>query len=413
MGFRRTWLSLACSLGIMAVGAGTARVDGAPPSRREPVPDLSILDVKPDRFDFRKGENVLIQCRVSRNGYVGEVRVRCFVDTGRVDQIASNMQVLGTLAVTNWTATYDAGDALIVVGAYVEPLPGEADAENNGLWRAFEAPPPGSKPGTPGRKYSNEGHRHITEEGIKLAGIPEVMRFADRIVHGALAEDRFPDPVYGVSWFFGLSSLWTRHFWDVDKGEQGRGLWGRESAYQKARAYLYGWPNHPGAIDLYKSGNPGLAYEYLGRAVHLMEDLFSPAHVHLDVHMIDDDECENEGETRAKEYGYEQAGKPYDGATLYQIMYHGGQLGDSLPSDDAEGDLTGLADTEGWAPLLRRDEVTKRNALGWDEPVPAGMKKLFDRAMPAVISHVAGVIRLFWLETHPGKPIPGPVRVGD
>ncbi|MBI4871774.1 MAG: hypothetical protein HY814_09415, partial [Candidatus Riflebacteria bacterium] len=187
----------------------------------------------------------------------------------------------------------------------------------------------------------------------------------------------------------------------------GRGLWGRESAITKARA-LNGWTNHPGAIALYAAGNKRLAYEYLGRVAHLMEDMFSPAHVHLDAHMIDDEEVEKWGELHADEYSYDMAGAPFDGATLYDIFYHGAQLGDSLPSDDYEGDSAGFTDPGGWTPLLRCSDTTSRNGIGWDEARPEGMKQLFDRAIPGAISHVAGVLRYFWSQTHPGHALPEP-----
>ncbi len=401
------------SVGVTAFGflalalAMTRPVTAAAPAHMDPTPDVSVVDVMLDRYDFRKGDLVHLSAKVRRQAYTGSLRVHCYVDTGQVDRIASSNSVLGTLATVDWTATYDAGDATIVIGAYVEQVPGEENTSNNGLWQQYLAPS-SDNPGAPRIAYDGHGHSRISEEAVKLANIPEVTQYAERIVFGSLAEDRFPDPVYGVSWFLGLSSLWTRHFWDVDKGEQGRGLWGRESAITKARAYMNGWTNHPGAIALYAAGNKRLAYEYLGRVAHLMEDMFSPAHVHLDAHMIDDEEVEKWGELHADEYSYDMAGAPFDGATLYDIFYHGAQLGDSLPSDDYEGDSAGFTDPGGWTPLLRCSDTTSRNGIGWDEARPEGMKQLFDRAIPGAISHVAGVLRYFWSQTHPGHALPEP-----
>jgi len=94
------------------------------------------------------------------------------------------------------------------------------------------------------------------------------------------------------------------HFWDPDVGEEA-GLMGATSANRIAYFYLYGgtnttilwyrwWPlpweletipvSFEGAISLYRQGQKGLAYYYLGRAAHLLADMSVPAHVHLDLH---------------------------------------------------------------------------------------------------------------------------------
>jgi hypothetical protein len=144
-----------------------------------------------------------------------------------------------------------------------------------------------------------------------------------------------------------------------------------------------------------------------------MEDACTPAHVHLDAHMIDDEEAEKWGKVHSQEYTYDTAGLPYDGESLFAIMGHGAQLADSLPSDDQDGDTVGMYDASpAWLPLLRRADIITWNAFGWDQAKPEGMKALFDRAMPNAISHTAGVIRLFWKATHPGEPLPRPAGKG-
>ncbi len=372
--------------------------------------DLSIQDVTLSRYDFRRGDMVTIKAVVDRGTLAIPVRVRGYIDTGNVNQVASTETILDNVAEFQWTASYDAGDSEILVGAYVEPLAGETDLDNNGLWRHYHSHDEGDDgdPGNPALHYAVKTHKHLTEQAILLTNIPEITQFADRIVYGAQKEDSFPDLVYGVSWFFGLSSLWTRHFWDVDKGEQGRGLLGRESALQKGRAYLYGWPNHPGAIELYQQGNKALAYEYLGRAAHFVEDVSTPAHVHLDAHAIDDEEAEKWGKKHGHEYTFDQVEAPFDGDSFYDIIHHAAQLADSLPSDDVEGNTVGFTDPGGWTPLLKRKDIISWNWLGWDKAKPEGMKQVFARTMPSAMAHASGLFRFFWKQTHPGEELPAP-----
>lgn len=391
---------------------GHAQVAASTAAALDPV-DLAIDDVILDRTDFRAGERVTVTALIRRRIQGGPVQVRCYVDTGRVWQVAPTVIVNGSdnRAVFNWTATYDAGDSTVIIGAYVEPQAGDPDLDNNGLWRVWHADDEGDGNSI---KYAVPTHEYITGEAVKLANIPEVTAFAQHVVRGAVVEDNFPDLVYGVSWFFGLSTLWTRHFWDVDGGEEGRGLWGRESALEKGRAYLSGWGGKPGALDLYAAGNKALAYEYLGRMMHFVEDVSTPAHVHLDAHAIDDEEAEKWGHHHAQNYTFDMAGEPYDGDDYHAILKHAAQLADSLPSDDVEGDFDGFTDPGGWLPPITRDEIISVNAFGWDKVKPEGMKRVFDRTMPSAIAHAAGMIRLFWKLTHPGEPLPSPAtKVSD
>ena len=383
---------------------------GRPIARADDMVDLVIEDVTLNTYEFSRGDRVKIIATVNRGNMETPVRVRCYVDTGEVRQVASTGNLeSGSSIEFGWTATFDSGDSIIIVGAYVEPYAGERDTGNNGLWRVYHSPDEADSASNPSLDYAVITHEHLTAEAIKLANIPEVSAHAERIVAGAKLEDNFPDLVYGVSWFFGVSTLWTRHFWDVDAGEAGSGLWGRESALAKGRAYLFGWGNgnHPGAYALYQNGETELAYEYLGRCLHFIEDCSTPAHVHLDAHAIDDDEAEKWGSHHAYSYTYEMT-TPFDGDTFYNIIEHAAQLADSLPSDDMEGDTVGFVDPGGWTPILKRTDIISWNAFGWDKVKPEGMKKLFDRTMPSAIAHAAGMIRLFWKTTHPGEELPPP-----
>lgn len=85
------------------------------------------------------------------------------------------------------------------------------------------------------------------------------------------------------------------HFWSADAGDSSSGLVGCENAWQKARKLWEGWSDDPseypdGAIDRYKAGDKGRAYDYLGHIAHLLVDMSEPAHAHKDSHTIYD-EC--------------------------------------------------------------------------------------------------------------------------
>jgi len=122
------------------------------------------------------------------------------------------------------------------------------------------------------------------------AGEPKnsVNSIRDSICAGAYDEDADRDPrlTTGISTWQGLFN-WGTHFWKPDAGPEG-GLLEKvgdfpvnleaKNAYQRARD-LYA-----DAKAVY-SDDPQTAYHLLGRVVHLLTDMATPAHVHLDVHI--------------------------------------------------------------------------------------------------------------------------------
>jgi hypothetical protein len=95
------------------------------------------------------------------------------------------------------------------------------------------------------------------------------------------------------------------HAWNPNTNGQW-GLPGDESALEWANVYL------DRAINFYKADEPFLAYYFLGRAAHLLEDAATPAHVHGDCHA-------------------EWASIPLclDGADNYEVWLEEGNLPDS------------------------------------------------------------------------------------
>ena len=69
---------------------------------------------------------------------------------------------------------------------------------------------------------------------------------------------------------------YVNHFFNPRTG--GRGLGASETAPQRA-SHL--WSD---ALQNYRAGQRTDAYANLGRVMHLLQDMTSPAHVHLDVH---------------------------------------------------------------------------------------------------------------------------------
>jgi hypothetical protein len=159
-----------------------------------------------------------------------------------------------------------------------------------------------------------ELHSLIAYESALITGVPteasvytgepkySVSSIRNSICAGAFDEDADRDPrlTKGLSAWIGALN-WGTHFWDPDAGPGG-GLLMRvenipvnidvKNAYQRAK-------------DLYTSAkasysdDPETAYYLLGRVVHLLTDMATPAHVHLDVHISDSD---SSGDDSLEEY---------------------------------------------------------------------------------------------------------------
>ena len=155
-----------------------------------------------------------------------------------------------------------------------------------------QEPPPPRAPTMP-----TNAHKRMVEDAVGLPDLPAWMRdqllaYAGRPVPAPayLCPDNFPgdgDPAIVVGaqdedFFYAghdtCSAVRTlNHAWNPNTNGQW-GLPGEQSALEWANYYL------DEAVNYYKSGDPFLAYYYLGRAAHLLEDAITPAHVHGDCH---------------------------------------------------------------------------------------------------------------------------------
>jgi len=221
-------------------------------------------------------------------------------------------------------------------------------------------------------------HKIIAYEASLLQEVPSEIRvyrgnlescpshFKETICEGTYDEDADRDPRLNPgdpnSWYLMLN--WGTHFWNPEGGPEG-GLLTRigdlpvnldsKNAYQRADDLF----NQ--AVSIYSS-NPSLAYYLLGRVIHLVVDMATPAHVHLDPHIGD---STSTGDDSLEEYldflyGDNIAGierfrrdfpinklgefdhKKFDASytlesPLYKIFYLMAATSKAFDSDDADG----------------------------------------------------------------------------
>lgn len=114
----------------------------------------------------------------------------------------------------------------------------------------------------------------------------------DNLCKGAYDEDADRDPRLssGLDTWFGLLN-WGTHFWQPDAGPDGGLLMTVGSIpvnLEHQNAYERAWSLYQSAVGTYDA-DPSGAYYILGRVAHLLGDMATPAHVHLDPHISDAD----------------------------------------------------------------------------------------------------------------------------
>lgn len=241
--------------------------------------------------------------------------------------------------------------------------------------------------------------------------------------------------------------FYENHFWDSDNFNEGffnvGGSYGQTeaSAYHKAQLY---WDYY--VIPYYYSQQKDVSYYNLGRLTHLLEDMSSIPHVHRDPHPINDTFENNVAKhyvdgkpgldlpvikwgigtnglnqnscldfnditkyisgtpyqygnnftfRNAKaewDYKFGASGWPMDMgelqkkwnsmSPLFHLFYSMSETTDNYPSDNYNGDYI---DKDG---ILESDWINKN----WETAA--------NDIMPRMISHVAGLYRLFWASTH-------------
>jgi hypothetical protein len=219
----------------------------------------------------------------------------------------------------------------------------------------------------------------------------------DNLCKGAYDEDADRDPRLsgGVSAWWGLLN-WGTHFWQPDAGPDGGLLTSVENipvnlesqnAYQRAES-LY-----QSAVDAYDD-DPSGAYYLLGRVAHLLADMSTPAHVHLDPHISDadasgDDSYEEytawlylsaispEEQTANFEAFFPRADLvpvPYESLAdggypeeppLYRLFYSMAEMSNNYDSDDADG-KTDRGKRRGTSVKITHSNLSAVYAIGED-----------------------------------------------
>lgn len=132
----------------------------------------------------------------------------------------------------------------------------------------------------------------VQEELSLYAGSPgnRSFHYKDTLSEGAYDEDAERDPRLGggiLTWW-GLLN-WGTHFWDPEGGPHGGLLTevaGLPVNIESKNAYQRAKELYASAVELYAQ-DPGASYYLLGRVSHLLTDMATPAHVHLDPHISD------------------------------------------------------------------------------------------------------------------------------
>ena len=151
--------------------------------------------------------------------------------------------------------------------------------------------------------YAQSVHQWIATEAHEFFaaqfGASNLDGGIDEIATGAFNEDEPGQNPFGNDGLLNHPS--NRHFWGHDASFQRTfddGFSHYDSAPNRAIKYITGGYGYTGVLDgewepaagqgaaaLYAAGNLPAAYEYLGHAAHLLQDISLPAHSHNDAHL--------------------------------------------------------------------------------------------------------------------------------
>lgn len=226
-------------------------------------------------------------------------------------------------------------------------------------------------------------HQHIARHAIALLNdrsgdawkgsdflVSENGKFGQEVYEAVEAEDILAAPWGGdyrdlVFWSGDMPFL--EHFFDPDRTDASDHLamfGNSESALDRAEIYWNGGDDSSGGdefvglLSLYESGLPTLAWSYLGRVAHLVQDMTVPAHVHLDPHAGDlftgDDNYEeymvrtnddNGARPNYEIWGYDDvAGVIPSFSSLESLFRTVAEITDNFDSDDVDGEFSGSQD---------------------------------------------------------------------
>lgn len=172
---------------------------------------------------------------------------------------------------------FDFLHSLFLVGVFLLPL---AQSPGEPVTHAQETP----TPDPPKPQLADTSHSFMGEHAAQSYGLIEQQ--VEWIAQGAWDEDHCATFIYPPSGSLCVPAInGGYHSWDPDTGE----YWNEPSIWPAfgsglSRAKML----FANAIDAYSSGDLETAYLWLGRSMHLLGDVSTPAHVHLDMHLPGD-----------------------------------------------------------------------------------------------------------------------------
>ena len=269
-----------------------------------------------------------------------------------------------------------------------------------------DAPNPPGLPAADGGQglyavHELQAHASITSVAYqlyaaRLNGGGELGEYLPDVLAGAHDEDGSDMTPWG-EWIPEL-----RHFWDSTKGPF-QGLFGCDSAVNRAQKYFTGGYGLDGAYDvgwsenagkyrgqkgqgilyLYAHGDKHKAYWYLGHVAHLLEDLTVPAHALLWPHPFDGDAYERYMGAHYAEWAALPPGPLESFDSLYDLFYQTAFVTGGYDAGVGPGPMAGA---DG------RNDRGARRAGGFTE---AKLREEGDVLMPLAYRKVAALFLFF------------------
>lgn len=224
------------------------------------------------------------------------------------------------------------------------------------------------------------------------------------------------DSLLEGAWEEDCNFHFLRHFWDADSDEGFAGA-------QDARSYAEGI--YRDAVALRLDGDPAAAWYELGRVLHLLQDLANPAHDHLDAHgsadpsnnfealtdeLFDDliDDGELDGLAPIDGFALERlpcpvryADSPKQAQPLLRLFLHVAETADFFESGDVAGDGDCVGGGESAAAFASRighpvaSEPPATGAFSAEH-----LEAHADVLLPLAVAAGAGLLEMFWADTH-------------
>lgn len=151
--------------------------------------------------------------------------------------------------------------------------------KNHELIREFLTTPEPPAPGEIQPEMPSQSHELFAKHAAESHGLSSPQK--DWIAQGAYDEDHCSDSSYPPC--EGTLGPFGYHSWDPDTD----GYW-ESFIFEDGSGLSHINKLFTNAVSAYNSGNIQAAYQWLGRALHILGDQATPAHVNLDIHPLGD-----------------------------------------------------------------------------------------------------------------------------